>query len=145
MHIEAMMLPIHVGATWFMTGLIWLIQLVHYPLLAAVGKEQFTAYERSHMRRITPIVLPAMTIELATGMWLAVAGPESLRTPAIVGAALLGIIWGSTFTLQAPMHRKLAGGYDEALVRKLVHTNWIRAAAWSARAILVTVMITPTA
>jgi hypothetical protein len=32
-----------------------------------------------------------------------------------------------------PLHAKLGHGRDEAALRKLVSTNWIRTAAWSAR------------
>ena len=42
------LLPIvHVLATWFMTGVIWFVQVVHYPLMARVGAEGFAAYERA--------------------------------------------------------------------------------------------------
>ncbi len=47
---------LHLGSTWFMVGLIWLIQIVHYPLFARVGVEQFVPYEREHSRLITYIV-----------------------------------------------------------------------------------------
>ena len=31
----------HAAATWFMVGLVWVIQTVHYPLFAFVGESGF--------------------------------------------------------------------------------------------------------
>ena len=57
-------------STLFMTGLIWCVQLVHYPLFARVGEGTFSAYEQDHQRRITWIVMPVMLVELASGVLL---------------------------------------------------------------------------
>ncbi len=35
----------NVAAVIFMTGFIWTVQLVHYPLFDRVGEEAFPAYE----------------------------------------------------------------------------------------------------
>ena len=53
-------------STAAMTGLIWLIQIVQYPLMAEVGAEQFVRYEQQHCNRITAVVLPLMTGNVAT-------------------------------------------------------------------------------
>ena len=42
-----------VFATLFMVGLIWFVQIVHYPLYANVGREQFPEYEALHNRMTT--------------------------------------------------------------------------------------------
>ncbi|MCK6525129.1 hypothetical protein L6R49_27300, partial [Myxococcota bacterium] len=34
---STLLLLIHAAATWFMVGLIWFVQIVHYPLFSAVG------------------------------------------------------------------------------------------------------------
>ncbi len=38
----------HITATLYMTGLIWFVQIVHYPLFARVGNAEFSAYEQRH-------------------------------------------------------------------------------------------------
>jgi hypothetical protein len=43
---------------------------------------------------------------------------------------------GSTWRLQVPRHDALARGWDAAAHRALVRSNWVRTAAWSARAAL---------
>ena len=142
-----MSFAIHVAATWFMCGLIWTIQIVHYPLFAAVGDEAHTAYHAAHMQRITWLVLPVMLLELGTGLWLwwqHVQGPTSVPgTPAtwwwLMGA--LGLIWLSTALLQVPQHEALTRGADAVLVDRLVLGNWVRTGLWTLRALtLLTLM-----
>jgi hypothetical protein len=58
-----------------------------------------------------------------------------------LNAALLAVLWVSTFGLQMPAHRALAEGYDERLVSRLVAGNWIRTAAWTARAVLLVALL----
>ena len=59
-----------VFATLFMVGLIWFVQIVHYPLYANVGREQFPEYEALHNRMTTWVVGPAMLVELVTAVLL---------------------------------------------------------------------------
>ena len=47
------LLIICAAATWFMAGLGWIVQVVHYPLFEAVGSEGFAEYHRRHSERIT--------------------------------------------------------------------------------------------
>jgi len=132
----------HVAATLFMTGVIWFVQLVHYPLFAAVGNAGFVAYAGEHGRRTTWVVIPAMTVELGSGVALAVRRPEGVGAVSVwAGLALLAAIWLSTMLVQVPRHRVLGGGFDDAAWRRLVRTNWLRTAAWTARAILVLAMV----
>ena len=65
----------HAAATGVMTGLIWFVQVVHYPLLARVGAASFVEYERAHVRRTTWVVAPAMLVEAATAIVLPFVSP----------------------------------------------------------------------
>lgn len=132
----------HVGATIFMTGLIWLIQIVHYPLFGQVGPAQWHGYHSAHTTLITFIVMPVMLVELATAGWLVLERPAAIPAwAALLGAALVGVIWLSTAFLQVPMHNQLGGTFDVAAHANLVNTNWIRTVAWSARTVLVLWMV----
>jgi hypothetical protein len=136
------LLLVHAGATTAMTGLIWFVQIVHYPLMASVGVDRFEAYERRHMRRTTWVVGPLMLVEASTAVLIAVAAPTgAVLALAATGLALLAWIWLSTAFLQVPCHRRLERGYDERTVARLVVTNWGRTAAWSARCVLAFVLL----
>jgi len=135
-------LLVHVAATWFLVGLIWLVQLVHYPLFAGVGEEGFAAYAADHSRRITWVVGPAMLLELATGVLLLLRRPDGVGWGwPLVGLALLGAVWASTAFLQVPRHTQLGVGFDDAAWRALVATNWVRTVAWSVRGLIVLLLL----
>lgn len=125
---------VHLVATLAMAGLILFVQIVHYPLMARVGREGFREYEAAHTTRTGLVVVPLMVAELVTALWLAGLPPAAgLRPVALLGTALVAVIWVSTAVLQVPAHRALSRGWDEAAHRRLVWTNWIRTAAWWAR------------
>lgn len=130
------LLLLNLASTLAMTGIIWFVQVVHYPLFANVGADGFARYEALHATRTGWVVAPLMVLELATA--LALLSP-SLRPANVsllsawIAAALVGAIWLSTAFLQVPLHGRLAGGYDAAVLDRLVATNWIRTIAWTAR------------
>lgn len=129
---------IHFSATWFMVGLIWFIQLVHYPLLGDVSKYRTAAYHHTHMRLATWVVAPAMLVEFLSGVFLVCCPPDYFALPlGITGLALLIIIWLSSAFLQAPRHKWLAEKYDQSTHQSLVASNWVRTISWSCRGLLV--------
>lgn len=124
-------------ATWYMVGLIWMVQVVHYAMFDRVGSESFAAYAQDHSRLITPVVMFAMLIELATAAglcWLPVHGVS--RTVAWLGLGMVLAIWCSTALLQVPCHQRLVQGFDLTAYRTLVLSNWIRTILWTARGLL---------
>ncbi|CAB4884846.1 unannotated protein [freshwater metagenome] len=140
--IEAILLTAHLFATATMVGLIWFVQVVHYPLFAAVGAEGFAAYEESHQRLTSFVVGPLMATEGVTALWLAIAPPTGVsRVWALVGVAVLGVIHASTVFLQVPQHAALAHGFDPLRHRRLVRTNWIRAIGWSSRGVIAAAIV----
>lgn len=127
----------HLAITCFLTGLIWLVQVVQYPLMARVGQDAFTAYHSGHTAQIGFVVGPAMLLELTLAGWVLLERPGLLT---VLGAVLLALIWGSTAFLQVPQHGKLSSGYHEKTIRALVRGNWIRTLCWSARAVIAFVL-----
>jgi hypothetical protein len=132
----------HATTTLIMVGLIWFVQIVHYPLLAAVGETSFSDYEKQHIARTPWVVIPPMIGEAVTTLLLIWFRPATWTMGFVwSGAVLLAIIWLSTFLLQMPYHERLACGFDRAIHRRLVLTNWIRTWAWTLRGALALWMI----
>jgi uncharacterized membrane protein len=126
---------LHLGTTLFMAGLVWFVQVVHYPLLAHLAGADFAGYERAHRRLATAITLPVMSVEAITAGLLLVQGPTGFPAWWVwLNAELLVIVWLSTLFVQLPLHRRLSRGGDATLVRHLVLTNWLRTLVWSVRA-----------
>lgn len=133
----------HALATLAMTGLIWFVQVVHYPLMREVGTDAFAAYERRHLRRTTIVVCPLMLVELATAVVIVIRSSSPSIDPMLAwsGLVLLLVIWASTASLQVPCHRRLESGFDAAVHARLVRTNWLRTVAWSARSVIAVWML----
>ncbi len=126
---------IQLGSTLFMTGLIWFVQVVHYPLMAGIGRGEFCRYEARHRVLTSWVVGPPMLLELATAALFVWAQPWNLPVwSSWVGLALVGVIWASTVWLQVPCHELLSQEFDAAAQQRLVVTNWVRTIAWSVRA-----------
>lgn len=133
---------IHTGATLFLVGLIWTIQIVHYPLFISVGTQNYAVYQTSHMSRISYVVAPVMLAELGTSVYFSFVNYEPIDQRIFwIGLTLTILIWISTALIQSPIHSLLAEKFDESLVRKLVLTNWIRTLLWTVRGALVLWMI----
>ncbi len=135
-------LLIHALATVMMAGLIWFVQVVHYPLFSRVGPEAFAAYEARHQARTTWVVMPLMLAELVTAVLIAFMTPRGIAPP-LAWTALVAVllIWGSTFFIQVPLHNRLAAAFDADAAAKLVATNWIRTVLWTGRAIVALVFL----
>ena len=135
----------HAASTSMMAGLIWFVQIVHYPLLARVPGEGFVAYLAGHQRRVTLVVAPTMLIELASAVLLVGASMSGIVSgwAAGSGAVLIGLAWCSTFLIQVPLHARLSRGKNERLIRILVLTNWLRTLTWSARMGIALVLMGP--
>ncbi|PON18552.1 hypothetical protein C2W62_07385 [Candidatus Entotheonella serta] len=128
----------HVASTLVMVGVIWFVQIVHYPLFSQVGDTTFSLYETHHARLTTYVVALTMLVEMATGLWLLWHHPiDALPVQVWLGIGLLAIAWLSTFFVQVPLHNVLTQGFDPVAHHKLVTSHWLRTIAWSARGLVV--------
>ncbi len=132
-------LAAHTVATIFMVGVIWFVQIVHYPLFGSVGEETFRTYAGLHAKWTSWVVGPAMLAEMGTALWLLRLRPAGVPAGLLwAGLLLLVVVWLSTWLVQVPQHAILAGGFNQEAYHRLVRTNWIRTAAWSLRGVLAT-------
>lgn len=124
----------HYIVSFILLGLIWTIQLVHYPSFVYVSSERFIDFEKMHTFKISLVVMPLMIIELITA--LSMLYLNSMNVPSMAYTAIIVFIWLSTFTFSVPCHKKLYLGKDIKIIKKLISTNWIRTILWSIKASL---------
>ena len=130
----------HLIFTSIMTGVIWVIQIVHYPSFHFIEKELYTAFQKFHMNKISIIVIPIMLAELITGMMLFL--DKSSKSPfLIISFVILVLIWLITGVFFSKAHKELMTGYQELVVNQLVVMNWIRTLLWTLRLLLLTYFI----
>lgn len=122
-----------------LAGLIWIIQWVHYPSFSYIEPKLFSLFHDFHSKRITMIVAPLMLLELvlsAYGIWA-----YSSEVWVWANAALVALVWLSTICLQIPLHKRLALGHEQSLIKLLVRSNYVRTYAWSGKIILLSWVI----
>ncbi len=125
-----------------MAGLVWFVQLVHYPLLARIGADRFRETVRANVRRTTAVAGVPMTTEGVSALLLVVRPPSGIpRSWAWLGLGLLLGIWASTWLREIPRHRALLRGFDPAVHRALAAGNWRRTVLWTLRGILALAML----
>ena len=134
------MLIIHTIATSVMVGVIWIIQLVHYPSFHFIELNQYTTFQRFHMSRISYVVIPAMLTELFT-LTLIIISMDQVDHIILASALLLIVIWLMTAVFFSGVHQKLTLGYDQVVVEKLVKLNWGRTLLWTLRLLLISIYI----
>ena len=126
---------LNVISAFLLTGVIWTIQIVHYPSFHYIDKISFTNFHHFHERRISIIVMPLMLIELTTSTALYINNMSSIVFA--LNLLIVVLIWCSTFFIQVPIHSILSHKKDKKLIEKLVNTNWIRTFLWSMRMLLI--------
>ena len=131
---------LHTAMTLYMTGFIWFVQIVHYPLKVFISEEDWIIYERMHTRKTLFVTLPFMLIELASLVYITVISENPFSWEMIIFQVCTAIVWISTLGIQVPIHGKLEQEYNLVNVHRLIKTNWIRTIAWSIKA--VTLVIT---
>ena len=138
----AVWLPIQLVATLFMAGLIWFVQIVHYPLMGKVGERRTASYATDHANRTTFVVAPPMLLELAAATLFVWEQPPGVSFElAACGFGLVFLVWVATAVFSIPCHSRLQRSFDSGAHRRLVRTNWIRTIGWTARVPIVVLML----
>lgn len=129
---------LHLASALWMTGVIWLIQLIHYPSFLYIREDQFQIFIRKHQSRMSWIVVAPMFLEWITLILILKNIHDSTQYFLWIFnmVALIGI-WISTFAIQVPIHQKLLQHCSPILMARLIQTNWIRTILWSLRLVLI--------
>jgi hypothetical protein len=127
----------NIALSWGLLVLIWLVQLIIYPGFHRISPEEFAVYHRWYVIRISSVVLPLMTAELVLVIWWVLS--DNYSSISLSAGFLVIMVWLSTFALQVSIHNQLKTGKEDMLIRRLVATNWIRTAAWSLKAGIVSI------
>jgi predicted outer membrane lipoprotein len=132
-------------STWTMVGVIWFVQVVHYPLLAVVPVESAASVAVEHQRRTGWVVGAPMALEGVTTLALLVLVPEGVVwfVPWLAGIPL-AVALGATIFLSVPRHERMAREPDAQVGKELVSTNWVRTIAWTLRGFIVGGMVLAT-
>ena len=129
----------HLTSTSIMVGVIWVIQLVHYPSFKYVKESDFIIFQKYHMNNISYIVFPVMLIELITSLLIFFSGEKSFFF--MLSLFCLFLIWVITVGLFTKFHNILKEGKDLKMIKKMIRANWIRTLLWTLRLIMILFVI----
>jgi hypothetical protein len=133
---------VHAGATWFLVGLIWTIQLVHYPTFSSVDPVIYNSFQKRHMHRMGQLIgLPWLVEGICVLALFLLAPDDQIRLLATLGGILELVVIGITVRSSIPAHETLSDGFDEAAHHRLLRSNWWRCGAWTARGIIALIML----
>jgi hypothetical protein len=121
-----------------LAGLIWTVQLVHYPLFALVGATDWQRYGAEHRRRITWLAAPLMIANVGVALVLAVEDGSGLS---LINAGLAIGAFVVTALVFAPLHGRLEHAASERAVTVLVRANWLRTVAWTLQVACAAVLV----
>jgi hypothetical protein len=140
-----LVLLINLLSTWTMVGVIWFVQIVHYPLLSVVPVQSAASVAVEHQRRTGWVVGAPMALEGVTTLALLVLVPEGVAwfVPWLAGIPL-AVALGATIFLSVPRHERMAREPDAQVGKELVSTNWVRTIAWTVRGLIVGGMVLAT-
>ena len=132
---------ITLALTLYMSGMIWSMQILEYPLFALVGPKEFPAYHWRHNRGLPFLVMLPSLAAFASAVALIFTRPARLPLWASIVIAVLDLfILIATVAREAPLHAQIdREGSQAGLIRQLVQGNWIRTVLWTVNAILLLV------
>ena len=129
-------------STLWLAGMIWTIQVLHYPLFDLVGTDGFAAYEAAHSSRISLLLLGPWAVQGVCTAWVLLANPAGVpRWLVFLGAALAATTVAVTVLVSVPQHQLLGDGFDAVAQARLVSTNWWRTAAWTGHGLVAVAML----
>lgn len=128
-------LVINIFCSFYLCGVIWVVQIVHYPFFHRADREQFISHMSAHKLRISIIVIPLMLAELSSSVYLSLF-EKNYALYHQAGLAIVILIWLVTFFVSVPLHEKLSQGYQADIVNRLIRTNWFRTLLWTLKSAL---------
>lgn len=123
------------SCSFYMLGVIWIIQLLQYPQFCDFHESVFPRIHEKHTAAMGLLVGFPMICELLTAIWLV----YYQSTPGLqLNLALVLLLWLLTFTVSVPLHSKLTQGFNSTAAQKLTTTNWLRTLLWTFKAVVIT-------
>ncbi|PSN15625.1 hypothetical protein C7293_06510 [filamentous cyanobacterium CCT1] len=125
-------------------GIIWLAQLVVYPLFAKVGPAEYVTYHKFYSSHIPlPVIIPGFSCFLVP-IVIMFLRPESVPLGLALANAACGMLglW-VTVALEIPRHARLErGGKQLEVIQELIRYNWPRTLGITGSAFLTLMMLT---
>lgn len=113
----------------------WYVGLVHYPSFRFISAEDWAAFHAHHSLNTGLLVVGPMLAQIVATLGL-VAVLDQIPTGVVVASFIcLALSVGWTGLVSGPIHGQMVTK-NEALIERLIRTNWPRAVAWTAQSLI---------
>lgn len=129
-------------SSFMMIGIVWLQQLINFPLFTLVPKESFSVYHQAHLNRSQWLIAPLMLVEVLSAAFLLIWPiPQVSYYLYLINFLLIVLIWLETFLMQWPLQKKLRKEHSLVTIERLIKLNRLRAITWSCHgAVLIAIL-----
>lgn len=131
-------LVLSLAASGYGVAVVWLTQLVMYPMFLSVPPTAFLEYYSNFQMAIVVPVIVALSLSWVLSALLILHHPKAIPSWApwcATALALIGFI--ASQALEAPYNEQLlAHGFNADTIRTKIAFNWFRLLAWTLQAVL---------
>jgi len=139
---ETFFLLINLLSTILIAGILWFVQLVHYPLFNEIPAKNFINYGYYHSRKVSGIIKPLFIVDFTTLILLLILLGSNLSTNLmIVNVTIFIITIVLTQIIFIPIHQKLSKSPNSQTISQLIRLNWIRTLIWSLKVVFMLIII----
>ena len=132
----------HCAITFAMTGIIWFVHLIHYPIIQRMEQQETALLANLHWDKTLRLAIILLSLELASGCMLLVYPPFGVEIYQIIlGLVLMGAIWLTTWGVCVPQHCQLKKSGSPEAASVLMKANEIRSILWTLRSLVVLSML----
>jgi hypothetical protein len=130
MNANRWLLLVNLAVGFYNVGLIWLTQVVCYPLWGHVGKAEFSQYHLAWWHGIWGVCFVPAGLAVLGAMAMLWLRPPGVPASAVrLGLALQAATWVLTALWWAPLQMRIEeGGFSVPVFRLLLETHWGRVA-----------------
>jgi len=138
---ETIFLLFNLTSTLLIAGVLWFVQLVHYPLFNEIPAKNMVNYGYYHIQKISGIINLLFIVDFTTIVFLLLLVNSDLSaTLMIINIAIFGFIVILTRITFLPIHQKLSKNPNSFLISKLINLNWIRTLVWSLKVVFMLII-----
>lgn len=120
----------------------WVLQLMHYPLMPFIDKEKWPSYLEKRRRATLMILYPLFSFEALSGFSLLLIATQSPSYPFLaLSLVLLVCLILYTFIYLTPLLKKINGPDDLEQIANFEKWHWVRTIAWTFRFLLFLLML----
>lgn len=138
---ETIFLLFNLISTLLIAGILWFVQLVHYPLFNEMPAKNMVNYGYYHMQKISGIINLLFIIDFITIVFLLLLVNSDLSaTLMLINISIFLFIVILTRITFLPIYQQISKNPNSILITKLINLNWIRTLVWSLKVIFMLII-----